>query len=120
MKAIKRDFSERFDMSDFGEATSILGIDIIRDWEKGTIILELQNYVDKIVSPFNMTDAQGRSIPMDVDREFFESIAPATDKERQRMAQPSYGQVVGSLMHGMIYTRPNLAYPLATCSSGHN
>jgi hypothetical protein len=39
-------------MSNFGEATTILGIKIRRDWKRGTLTLEQTNYVSNLLVKF--------------------------------------------------------------------
>ena len=116
INAIKRDFSERFEMTDYGEATSILGISIIRDWAKGTIILEQRAYIDEIVTKFNQDESNGKVTPMETNIEYSKNMCPATADEMHRMANVPYRQAVGSLMHLMVCTRPDLAYPVSVLS----
>jgi hypothetical protein len=48
VERIKKDLKEKFEMIDFGEATTILGTKIRGDWKNGTLTLEQTDDVDNL------------------------------------------------------------------------
>ena len=56
---LKQQMSKEFDMKDLGEAKQILGMRIIRDRSEGTLVLS-QEYIEKVLSRFNLNDAKPR------------------------------------------------------------
>ena len=58
IKELKEKMSGEFEMKDMGKASRILGMDIIRDREKGTLILSQRKYIEKVIKTFGMQDAR--------------------------------------------------------------
>lgn len=58
IKEIKDSLNREFEMKDLGKTSHILGIDIIRDRDKVTIILSQESYVKKVLKAFGMIDAK--------------------------------------------------------------
>jgi hypothetical protein len=52
IQVIKKAFLSEFEMVDFSEAQTILGIDILRDWQRKTLFLHQTNYVDGVLQKF--------------------------------------------------------------------
>jgi hypothetical protein len=56
VEAVKTKLKQEFEMSDFGEASSILGIQITRNLEQGWLELDQNRYVEVILEKFGMTN----------------------------------------------------------------
>ncbi|KAK0581940.1 hypothetical protein LWI29_019810 [Acer saccharum] len=54
LTSVKEWLAKQFDMKDLGEASFILGIQVIRDRKNRTIALSQASYIDKILSRFSM------------------------------------------------------------------
>ena len=61
---LKKQLSKQFVMKDLGAAKQILGMWIIRDKANGTLKLSQAKYVKKILSRFNMNEANPVSTPL--------------------------------------------------------
>jgi transposase InsO family protein len=102
-----------FDMTNLGEATYVLGIEIIRDRERGLLGLSQRGYIEKVLKRFNMADCAGGSVPMTKGDKLSQSQAPQNDIERQDMRDKPYASLVGSLMYAQVCTRPDIAFPIS-------
>ena len=121
LSRIKADFSDHFDMVDFGQAHSILGIHITRDFSAGTLRLDQAEYATEILRRFNHAESSGKSAPLSKDKHYSRLMCPETPSEVQAMSTVPYRQAVGSLMHLMVCTRPDLAYSVGVmCRYLHN
>ena len=98
-----------FKMTDFGEVSTILGIQITRDREKGILTMSQGKYAAEVLKRFNMTDAKGRDTPTESGVKLSVQMSPQTEEGRTAMEQIPYRQAVGSLMYLMVSTRPDLA-----------
>ena len=59
----KKELTDRFEMTDMGEVQRILGIDVQRDYEQGTLAISQGRYVETILERFGMQDAKPVSTP---------------------------------------------------------
>jgi transposase InsO family protein len=109
MSRIKAHLSDRFDMVDFGEATSILGIKIARNFPQGTIHLSQTDKCDDLISVYGQSKAMGRTTPLEPGIRFSKSMCPETVSDKTEAQTKKYRAVIGSLMHIMVCTRPDIA-----------
>ena len=58
IQRLKESLNREFEMKDFGRASRILGMDILRDREKGILKLSQGKYLKQVLSTFNMTDCK--------------------------------------------------------------
>ena len=110
VNSIKANLAKKFDMVDFGEAQSILGISILRDREKGTISLHQGEYIDNILSTFDQADGPTRVTPMEPGVRLHKALPGEGTEEHP------YRALVGSLMHVMVCTRPDIAAAVGVLS----
>jgi transposase InsO family protein len=113
---IKEKLSQNFSMVDFGLADSILGMEITRDWEAGTIFLNQQRYTLEILEKFNYLDCKPKSTPLESKCRFSSLQCATTQAEKSAMAKRPYRQAIGTLMYLMSCTRPDLASSLSILS----
>ena len=116
VKRTKEELKSRFEMSDMGEAHYILGIRITRDRANRKIYLSQAKYVKKVLSKFGMEDCKPISTPLEVNQKLSKSMSPQTAEDRDYMATVPYRQAVGSLMHAMIGTRPDICFAVGAVS----
>ncbi|KAE8713932.1 Detected protein of unknown function [Hibiscus syriacus] len=105
---------QRFDIAslfivDLGAAKQILGMRIKRDTKSETLILSQAEYINKVLSRFNMQDAKPVSTPLGVHFRLSKEQSPKTEEERAHMMKVSYALTIGSLMYAMVCTRPDIA-----------
>jgi hypothetical protein len=114
---IKELLMSQYEMTDFGEAHSILGISLTRDWDAGTITLDQTSYIDSIMERFRFQDCKGSPTPLDKDSVSLSvSDCPVTDVDKEDMSTVPYREAVGSIMHVMVCTRPDLACAIGVLS----
>ena len=99
--------ASNFDMKDLGEAKVILGVKIIRN-DSG-IILSQEHYVEKILRKFEQYDVTPVSTPYDPS-------VVLTKHQGDPVAQSEYAKIIGSLLHLMNFTRPDIAYAICRLS----
>ena len=99
--------SGRFNTKDLGEISKILGMRVVRDRKNRTITLDQEEYLDAMLNKFGYTQAQsqGRKTPI-VD---YNHIRPATNNDKLINIE-EYQQIIGSVMHAMVYTRPDITW----------
>ena len=109
LESAKQVLKTAFKMTDFGEVSTILGIQIVRDREKGVLTMSQEKYAVEVLKRFNMLDAKGRETPVESGVKLSVQMSPKTEEERTAMEQIPYRKAVGSLMYLMVSTRPDLA-----------
>jgi hypothetical protein len=105
-----------FEMKDLGDAKWILGIEIIRDRSKRTLVLRQSKYIKDVLEKFGMHDCKPISTPMDVGSKLSKSMCPQTEDECKAMLNIPYRNAVGSLMYAMVATRPDIAVAVGAVS----
>jgi len=99
--------ASKFDMKDMGEASIILGVEIIRKGD--SILLSQEHYVEKLFRKYKYYDFKSVSTPYDANSQLKKS-------KGERIAQTQYAQIIGSLLHLMNFFRPNIAYAVGRLS----
>ncbi|KAE8735455.1 hypothetical protein F3Y22_tig00000340pilonHSYRG00428 [Hibiscus syriacus] len=117
---LKQKLSKQFAMKDLGAAKQILGMRIKRDTKSGTLILSQAEYINKVLSRFNMQDAKPVSTPLGVHFRLSKEQSPKTEEERAHMVKVPYASAIGSLMYAMVCTRPYIAQAVGAVSRHMN
>jgi hypothetical protein len=111
-------FQEKYQITEFGEASVILGMRITRDRAGRTLKVDQAAYVAKLLDEFQLTDCNPASTPtgsyalsnadcpQPVEEENGHKTADRVDRKR-------YQQMVGSLNYAAISTRPDIAYAVS-------
>ena len=60
---IKKWLAEQFQMKDLGEASYVLGIQIIRDRKNRLLALSQASYIDKVLIRFSMQNSKKGQLP---------------------------------------------------------
>ena len=103
----KRFLASQFHMKDMGEAKVILGVKIIRMCD--SIMLSQKHYVEKILKRFGHFDAKPVSTPYDANTHLMKNRGDP-------VGQAEYAHIIGSLMHLMNFSRPDIAYVVCRLS----
>lgn len=111
IQKLQNESSSRFHMTDLGELSHYLGMEITM--KKGSITLKQRTYMRKILTYFGMIDCNPVSTPMESG--IANSLIPV-DKEADPLTIKWYQQVIGSLMWPAVHTRPDLAYSVGVLS----
>ena len=97
-------------MKDFGEASYVLGIQILRDRPSGIMRLSQQMSIKCILKMFNMQLYSFDKTPIVKGDRFFKGQCPHNDIERDQIKAVPYSLVVAGLMYAQVCTRPNIAF----------
>ena len=103
-------------MKDMGPTKKILGLQIDRDRHKKKLSLSQNEYIDKVLKKFNMTETKVVSIPLDKHFKLSTTQIPSTNEEKNEMLSIPYSSAVGSLMYAMICTRPDIPHVVGIVS----
>jgi len=97
----------KFEMKDVGKANLILGVGIIR---KGDIILLSQEqYIEKLLRKFGHYEFKLVSTPYDANSKLMKNRG-------KYISQSQYAKIIGSLLHFMSFSRPDIAYAVGRLS----
>jgi len=97
----------KFEMKDMGEVNVILGVRIIRKGD--SILLSHEQYIEKLLRKFGYYDFKPVSTPYDANSKLMKNIG-------ESISQPQYAQIIGSLLHLMSFSRPDIAYVVGILS----
>jgi len=103
---IKKYLSKNFEMKDMGEASYVIGIEIIR----GLLSLSQKGYINKILERYRMGECSGGVVPIQKGNKFSKMQCPRNELERKGMERILYASVVGSLNYVQTCTRPDITF----------
>ena len=113
---VKKWLAEQFQMKDLGNASYVLGIQIIRDRNKRQLALSQASYIDKIIERFSMQNSKKGLMPTRHGINLSKLQCPKTPQEEENMRRVPYASAVGSLMYAMLCTRPDICYAVGVVS----
>ena len=67
------------------------------------------DYIEKVLQYFSMENAKVINTPLPGYFKLTKEMCPKTQEDEDKMSKVPYVLVVGSLMYGMVCTRPNIA-----------
>ena len=105
--AVKAILEEKFKIHDLGKARKVLGMEIHRNSKNGTIRLTQTEYIEKLLTRFEMSDAKTADSP------FPHNLKLNSKDGNELDSATPYRELVGSLIHAMNYTRPDIAYSVS-------
>ena len=103
-------------MKDLGGARKILGMVIVRDKKNGRLGLTQRQYLEKVVTMFEMENSKLTSSPLTPHFKLSTTMAPNSEEEIEYMEQVSYLSAVGSLMYAMDCTLSDNAQAVSMVS----
>ena len=111
---LKSGLSKYVEVTDLGELHWMLGIEVKRTREAGTIHLSQKAYIDSILRRYNFTDLKPLSTPMDVQVKLTTEQAPTSAAESAMMRDVPYREAVGALNWAALATRPDISFAVST------
>jgi hypothetical protein len=103
MEKLKEELNELFDLTDLGEPSKIVGIEIsIAD---DAVTISQPQYVDSLLRKYKMEDANPVSTPLDPNGK----LEPNKEQRKPNRSN-DYASLIGSLQFLAIATRPDIAY----------
>ena len=114
---IKNCLARAFEMTDWGELSTFLGLEISRDRSQRLLTLSQHQYIDRILVRHGMQDARPSLTPLDSNTRLSATTETnSTSKENMEVSLELYQSAVDSLMYAMLGTRPDLAYAVGLVS----
>lgn len=106
----------KYALTDLGALNWLLGIKITRDLDTRTISLSQSQYIDSIITRFNLSDAKPCAVPMDPNIQLSKADCPLSAAEKSDMKDVPYREAVGSLIYASIATRPDISFAVSQVS----
>ncbi|RDX64091.1 hypothetical protein CR513_57388, partial [Mucuna pruriens] len=91
----KRFLIKNFEMKDLGEASFVLGIQILRDRSQGILRLSQENYISKVLERFDMKDSKPGDTLISKGDKFSLKQCPNNDLKRNEMQKILYASTMG-------------------------
>lgn len=109
---MKQVLNKAFEMSDLGEAQTIIGLRIVRDRNKRTLTLDQASYVEEVLLQEGMRDCSPVEVPMKPGSFITLDEPEDTDEAELKDLQ----RIVGKLMYIACGTRPDIAFAVGCLS----
>ena len=116
MEETKSSLSTKFKMTDLGELTYYLGIQINMDRATRTVTLNQSKYILDILRRFKMEECKPVSTPMETNLNLTKNGSNPAHLDSFESQKFPYQSMVGSLMYIMVGTRPDIAYSVGVVS----
>jgi hypothetical protein len=116
IRKVKSELSKKFDMQDFGPASTILGMKLTYNRQEGVLSLSQDKYIGEILKKYNLQDCTGVVTPMTAGMKYTKSMSPKDEKGKVQMSKVPYRSAIGSLMYVMTCTRPDIATAVGVLS----
>jgi len=104
-----------YETRDLGDITYALGVKIERS-KNGDIRLSQRSYIESTLSKYGLTECRTAATPLDQGIKMSKQDGPSSPDEKAEMAAVPYRQLIGSLMHLAIYTRPDIMHAVTKLS----
>lgn len=106
----KHELQDAFTMTDGGELTYCLGIQVQRDCNSGHILLSQTKFIDEILRRFNMQDCNGVPVPLAVNTKLSLSMSPSPSSAVLQMKQVPYSSIMGGSRYLVTCTRSDIYF----------
>ena len=106
IQAVKEFIGSRYKYTDLGEIKQFLGLHITRDRSKRTLTIDQTQYIQRILTRFDMTTCRPVCTPLDPNT----TLVANPEKESDSRLTSRYQQIIGSLMYAMLGTRPDICF----------
>ena len=103
-------------MKDFSPAKKILGIQLHRNRNIGTLFLIQEEYIKRVLDKFGMANSKIVQTPLAPHFRLSDQLCPKVEAEMYEMMNVPYASVVGCLMYAMVLTRLDLSYAVSVVS----
>jgi len=100
----------KYEFTDLGELSWVLGMRVSRDRGKRTITLDQQKFIETLGERFGLSEAQRSvSTPADPNVLLTKDMCPSTPADIAAMEKIPYRALIGSLLYLVVCTRPDCA-----------
>ncbi|XP_074265764.1 secreted RxLR effector protein 161-like [Silene latifolia] len=93
-----------------GEASYVIGIEMLCDRSQGLLGLSQKAYIDKVLERYKMNECSAGIVPIQKGDKFSKMQCPRNELERKEMERIPYASVVGSLNYVQTCTRPDISF----------
>lgn len=97
----------RYKIKDLGDVQWVLGMNVTRDRNKRIITIDQRRYIKKKLEQFKLTNIKPSKIPGDKNLRLVQQEAKDAENDDRN---PSYREIVGSVLYASIGTRPDIAH----------
>jgi hypothetical protein len=111
VEEVKKGLRAAFAISDLGDASLFLGIEIVRRRRQGEIVLSQKRYCEEVLAKYDMAEARPAKTPLPAGYKFQD-----IPEDSPPVPVQEYQAVVGSLMYLVTGTRPDLAFTVGAAS----
>lgn len=101
-----------FDITELGEAQTIIGLDLLRDRKKGTLRIEQKRYIRSIIAKHAAPEGRTVSTPLDPDVKLSRIDEMGEELSHNR----EYQAAIGSLMYAALGSRPDIMFAVTALS----
>src|SRR5258706_7040591 len=116
MEEAKAWLAKNFKIKDMGNLRLIVGLEVIRDIQQGTIAITQGHFIDELAVRYHQTAEPTAPTPLSSSFEFTSEDSPSTATDREEMTHLPYRSLVGALMYIMIGTCPNISFAVGCLS----
>ena len=109
--ALHAELEKHFDLSKLGDVHQLVGLEVTRDRDAGTLTIHQTSYIDRILARFGMTDCNPVTTPLDPNEQLRIHDGPEDTQLRMQ-----YQAIVGSLMYAALGSRPDIAHAVQQLS----
>jgi hypothetical protein len=102
--------NEKFQITDLGSISWLLGLAIKRDRSMRTLYISQKSYIESIIRRFNLEDAKSLTIPIDPNTSLSKDQCPTTEEEQKTMKKVPYREAVGALNWVAVGSRPDISF----------
>ena len=106
----KARINAKFQLTDLGPITWLLGLAITRDHAARTLSLSQHAYIDTLLCCFNLEDCKPLAQPLNPHVQLSVYQCPTTTEEKSAMKAVPYREAVGVLNWVAVGTRPDIAF----------
>jgi hypothetical protein len=106
----KAHINVKFQLTDLGPITWLLGLAITRDCAACTLSLSQHVYIDTLLCRFNMEDCKSLAQPLNPHVQLSVDQCLTTTEEKAAMKAVPYQKAVGALNWVTVGTRPDIAF----------
>lgn len=82
---------------------------MIRDWKRGTLLLHQEDYINSVLSKFQLSNCNGYNTPME-ERLRIKDLKPG------KVGSYRYQELIGCLLYLSVCTRPDISYTVSFLS----
>lgn len=113
---VKLELNKIFKIKDLGPVNEILGIQVERNGEVGSIKISQKKYINEIIERFEMNLCKPAATPLVSGIKLSKEMEAKTSDEKKEMDSKPYQELIGSLIYLANTTRPDISFTVGALS----